>query len=108
MLAFIAQTMSLVIAPLPAQAHSAKLVLIPMFIGLETPRLFITPSRGGGRPVNKRATSPYPSKPGARRPDVVIHLPARSQTVALIDGAHGFNHFPFYRIAEIGKAVERL
>src|SRR5207253_1130633 len=91
-----------------AQPGPAKLILIKLLARFEAAPFFRLAANREGRAVDIGRTRPYASPTGACGTDVVIHLPARTQTVGFIRRPNVFNHLAPDGIAKIPQAVKRL
>src|SRR5207249_135861 len=107
-LAGVAAAVGLVAGALPTQAQSAERVLVAAAAGLEAARLLVAPARGEGRAGDVGGAGPDAAPAGTRGADVVVHLPAWSQAVALVGPADRLDDLAPHGVAEIGQAVERL
>src|SRR5580765_4382767 len=100
--------MAAVICLLALQPQSAKFVLIAMPAGIKPQCFFTASARGKRCTVNIGSAGPHSLKPGARCTDVVIHLPARPQTILLISLANRIENIAPHYVTEIRQTVERV
>src|SRR5262245_52879913 len=104
----IAAAMHSVVLFFTAQPCAAKLVLIAPLARFKAAFLF------NAAPLSERCTmyigrtGPCAMPAGARRTDVVVHLPAWTKAVCFIRRTNGFDDLAPDDIAEICQAVERL
>src|SRR5689334_2688907 len=90
------------------QPQSAKFVLITMPAGIKSQCFFTAAARGKLRAKNIRCAGPHSLEPGASCTDVVIHLPARPQTIPFISLANRIENIAPHYVTEIRQTVERL
>src|SRR5262245_18098118 len=72
------------------QPSPAKLILIKLFIRFEAHGFFLLAALSERRAIDRCRACPYASPPGACGADVVVHLPARAQTIAFIRRSNVF------------------
>ena len=107
MLARVAFTVPTIVTPVVFQLQAAKRLLVTPFIRLEQTGLLLDPSRWQGQAMDIGSTHPHAPEPRPCCPDVVVHLPAWSQAVALVGTADGHDHLPLDHVTKIGQRVER-
>src|SRR5215510_5123721 len=100
--------MRAVITFLAAQSRTAELVLVTTFAELKTSCFFDAASRRKRSAMDVGRTRPHTAPARARRPDVVVHLPAWSKPIAFVRGADCFDHLAANYVTEIGETVERF
>src|SRR5262249_34500768 len=104
----LATTVRSIVCLFPAKPRATEFVLIATFALLEVERLVISPTRGKRRTIDIGCTGPNALPTGARRTNVVVHLPTWTETIAFIGRADCVDHFTPHGVAKVGKTVERL
>ena len=100
--------MGLVAGRSTPETKPAEAILVEAPARLEPSGLLEAPPAGHGMTEDVGAGDEHAREPGSGRPDVVVHLPARSEPVGLVGCADLLNHVPSHCVAEVGQAVERF
>src|SRR5262249_12771204 len=100
--AFVSAAMRAVIMFFATQARTAEFVLIEPFTHFKTTGLFLPAPRGERRAPNVGSTSPHAPPTRACCTNVVIHLPAGAEVIALICRTDSFDHFAPNGITKVG------
>src|SRR5262245_35798367 len=86
--------------------QTTKLALIETFILFcKTSFLLATPCREG-KSMDIGPTDPDALETRPCRADVIIHLPARTESVLFIAAADSLDHLPLHRITKIAQAIQ--
>ena len=106
-LADLAPAVRLVVAGLAREPQAAEAVLVEP-AGPVDPGLGRPPASRRRVPEGVGTPDPHPEEPGPGRPDVVVHLPARTEAVRLVGRADRLDDGTGHGQAEVGQAVQGL
>jgi hypothetical protein len=99
----VAAAMVLIVVGNAVEALAAKPILVQPSIRIESTALFDATPQSEGCPVYECGAHPNSSETGPCRPDVIFHLPARTEPEFLIRGTDDLYHIPADGEAEVSQ-----